>query len=107
MRSRNRTIDEDHQQGQRPPIAALACGVLGAASGVMLYWLIVPGLLLGAAAIFLGWRERRANDAARGNIAITLGIVAILLVPATHAIADTAEQWGRDCALDPAMDPNC
>jgi hypothetical protein len=40
-------------------------------------------------------------------VALTLGIVAVLLVPAIISIADAAEDWGRDCALHPASDPNC
>ena len=38
---------------------------------------------------------------------IALGIAAILLAPSVLVIADQAESWGRDCALDPTHDPNC
>ena len=37
---------------------ALACGVLGAIAAIWVYWLILPGLVLGVVAIVLGWRGR-------------------------------------------------
>jgi len=86
---------------------ALACGAVGVVAAVWLYWLIVPGLVLGAIAVVLGWLTRRTVGSERGSVAIALGIVAILLVPSVLAVADSAEDWGRDCALDPAHDPNC
>src|SRR5688572_28414826 len=89
------------------PIAALACGVLGFAAGIVMYWLVVPGAILGLAAIVLGWRARQRGQKELGSVAMTLGIVALLLVPATNMIADGAEDWGRDCALQPEADPNC
>lgn len=88
-------------------IAGLACGVLGVFAAVWIYWLVVPGVVLGVSAIALGWKARRRNDRERGNVAIALGIVAVLLVPATLVVAEDAEQWGRDCAMDPTHDPNC
>ena len=86
---------------------ALACGVLGVVLAVWAYWLILPGLILGAVAVVLGWRTRRKESSERGAVAMALGIVAILLVPSVMAVADGAEDWGRDCALDPTHDPNC
>lgn len=86
---------------------ALACGVLGVVAAVWIYWLILPGVILGAVAVVLGWRTRRKEDSERSSVAIALGIVAILLVPSVLAVADGAEDWGRDCALDPTHDPNC
>jgi hypothetical protein len=88
------------------PTAALVCGVLGLLGAVVTYWLVVPGLLLGLAAIALGWRARR-DHRELANVAITLGVVAMLLVPAVIQVADGAEEWGRDCALHPESDPNC
>src|SRR5688500_13026982 len=87
------------------PYAALACGALGLASAVIMYWLIVPGVVLGAAAIGLWWRARRRGQLELGSVAITLGVVSILLVPAIISNADAAEEWGRDCALHPEDDP--
>ena len=86
---------------------AVACGVLGVLAALWVYWLILPGVILGAVAVVLGWRTRRNGGSELGSVAMTLGIVAILLVPSVLVIADQAEDWGRDCALDPTHDPNC
>lgn len=86
---------------------ALVCGVLGVVAAVWVSWLILPGVILGAVAVVLGWRSRRKEGSERGSVAMALGIVAILLVPSVLAVADGAEDWGRDCALDPTHDPNC
>jgi drug/metabolite transporter (DMT)-like permease len=86
---------------------ALACGVLGVLAAVWAYWLVLPGVILGAVAVVLGWRTRRNEGDQRGSVAIALGIVAIFLVPSVLLIANDAEDWGRDCALDPSSDPNC
>ena len=86
---------------------AFACGVLGVVAAVWVYWLVLPGVILGAVAVVLGWRTRRKEGSERGSVAMALGIVAIFLVPSVLAVADSAEDWGRDCALDPTHDPNC
>ena len=49
----------------------------------------------------------RVTNRELGSVAITLGIVAMLLVPATLSIDSAAEDWGPDCALHPESDPNC
>jgi len=89
------------------PRAALVCGVLAVAGSVVTYWLVLPGVILGLAAIGLGWRARGRNHREAGSVAMTLGVVALLLVPAINSVADDAEEWGRDCALHPSADPNC
>ena len=76
-------------------------------AAVWAYWMVLPGLVLGAIAVVLGWRSRRNGKLEGGSVAIALGIAAILLVPSVLFIADEAEGWGRDCALNPAHDPNC
>ncbi len=86
---------------------ALACGVLGVLAAVWAYWMILPGVILGAVAVVLGWRIRRKEGNQRGSVAMALGIVAILLVPSVLVLTNQAENWGRDCALDPTDDPNC
>ena len=86
---------------------ALACGVLGVLAAVWAYWMIVPGVILGAVAVALGLRIRREEGDRRGSVAVALGIVAILLVPSVLAVANDAENWGRDCAADPTHDSNC
>ena len=88
------------------PRAAVACGVLAVLGAVVTYWLVVPGLLFGLAAIVLGWRARHEH-VQLGSVAMTLGVVAMLLVPAVIQVANEAEDWGRDCALHPESDSNC
>ena len=95
------------QIGSKREWIAVACGGLGVVGAVWAYWLILPGLVLGAVAIALGWRARRNGPSERGSVAMALGIVAIFLVPSTLFLADSAEDWGRDCAVDPTSDPNC
>jgi hypothetical protein len=86
---------------------ALTCGVLGVLAAVWAYWMVLPGVILGAVAVVLGWRIRRNEGNQRGSVALALGIVAILLVPSVIAVTDGAEEWGRDCVLDRHPDPNC
>lgn len=86
---------------------AVACGIVGVVAAVWAYWMILPGLILGAVAVVLGWRNRGNGNQEGGSVAIALGIAAILLVPSVLVIVDDAESWGRNCALDPTSDPNC
>ena len=88
-------------------LVALACGILAMMAAVWAYWMILPGVVLGAIAVVLGWWSRRDGNPEGGSVAIALGIAAILLVPSVLFIADEAESWGRDCALNPTHDPNC
>jgi predicted MFS family arabinose efflux permease len=87
--------------------AGIVCGVLGFAVTNVMYWLVVPGLVLGLAAAVLGWMARRRGHREIAAVAITLGVVTMLLVPSFISNANSAEDWGRDCALDPEHDPNC
>ena len=91
----------------RAAVAAMAAGVLGVLTAFILYWLVLPGVILGLVAVVLGARSRRTARSEIATVAMTLGLVAILAVPAFLATADSAENWGRDCALDPSHDPNC
>jgi hypothetical protein len=84
----------------------LACGVLGTLSAVWAYWLVLPGLVLGLAAVALGWRSRDGARARLATVALTLGIVSVLLVPSVLFVADEAEDFGRDCGRDPSGE-NC
>ena len=88
------------------PSLAVGCGALAVAGAVFTYWLVVPGLLLGLAAIVLGLLSRRAGEHAYGAAAISLGLVALFLVPSVLYVVDEAESWGRDCALQRAK-PDC
>jgi hypothetical protein len=81
-------------------------GALGAIAAVWAYWLVLPGIILGISAIALGVLGRRRDPSDAGSLAIALGVVAVLLVPSVLLIVDDAEEWGRNCALNPA-DPNC
>jgi hypothetical protein len=86
---------------------AVGFGVVGVLAAVFTYWLVVPGVVLGLVAVLLGWRARRDGVSEAGSVAIALGIVAILLVPSVLVVVGDAEDWARDCALDPTHDPNC
>ncbi len=98
---------EDADASSAAPKLAFVCGVLGVIAAVWVYWMVVPGLILGAVAAAQGWRDHRRGHHERGSVAIALGVVAILLVPSVLLTVDAAEDWARDCALDPDHDPNC
>lgn len=98
---------EETDASTAAPKLAFVCGVLGVIAAVWVYWLIVPGVILGAVAVAQGWRDRRRGHRERGSVAIALGVVAVLLVPSVLLTVDAAEDWARDCALDPDHDPNC
>jgi hypothetical protein len=91
----------------RTSTGALAAGVLGLGSSFFMYWMVLPGALLGLVAIVLGIKAFRTGGSAPAAVTITLGVVGLLVIPAFLAVADGAEEWGRDCALDPLHDPNC
>ena len=50
---------------------ALACGVLGVLAALWVYWMILPGLILGAVAVVLGWRSRHNGVSELGSVAMT------------------------------------
>ena len=85
---------------RRQPTIALVCGVLGVFAATYMYWLVVPGVILGLAAIVLGWRVRREGASEGGSVALALGIVAILLVPSVLFVVETESDYARDCALN-------
>lgn len=84
----------------------VVCGVLGAVAAVWAYWMVVPGLVFGIAAIVLGVRAHLRSSGAAGSVAIALGVAALLLVPSVLFVVDGAEDWGRECTLNPA-NPDC
>jgi hypothetical protein len=88
------------------PGLALGCAVLAVVTAVWLYWLVIPGALFGAAAVALGVHLRRRGGRTFGAAAISLGITALFLVPSMLYVTGEAEDWGRDCALDPT-NPDC
>jgi hypothetical protein len=81
---------------------ALGCGVLGVVVALWIYWLVIPGVVLGVAAVVLGVRARRRDAGEMATVALTLGVVALLLVPSVLFIANESEDFGRDCAIDPS-----
>jgi hypothetical protein len=85
---------------------AAASGALGIGAAVWAYWLVVPCLVFGIIAVVLGaWSHRRGAREA-GTVAVALGIAAVLLVPSVRFVVAEAEDWGRDCALNPT-NPDC
>lgn len=99
------TATSDHTKARGSAIA-VACGTLGVITAVWVFWMIVPGVIFGIAAIVLGARARRRGDREMGSVAVALGIAAVLLVPSVILVASDAENWGRDCALNPT-NPDC
>ena len=88
------------------PGFALGCAVLAVATAVWMYWLVIPGALLGAAAVALGVRLHRSGGRTLGAATISLGVAALFLVPSLLYVTGEAEDWGRDCALNPT-NPDC
>ena len=93
-------------------VVALASAVLGLAALIAAYWLVVPSVVLGGAAVGMGLvARRRAGRGARAReiatVALTLGAVAVLFTPVTLMHTGDAERWGRDCAIHPDRDENC
>jgi hypothetical protein len=91
---------------------ALVSGVLGVAAVIVIYWLVLPAVVLGLIAVILGVIARRraafgagAHDIA--TVAVCLGAVAMLFTPVVLMQTSAAEDWGRDCALHPEHDENC
>lgn len=86
--------------------AGVVLGALGVFAAVWAFWMVVPGIVFGIAAVALGIRARRRSAPEAGSVAIALGIAALLLVPSVLFMIDGAEDWGRDCALNPT-NPDC
>ena len=95
----------DDKRDTRAMIGVI-CGALGIAAAVWAYWLLLPGVVLGCAALALGVWSRRHGVREAGSVAVALGIVAVLLVPSVLVVVSGAENWGRDCALHPS-NPDC
>lgn len=91
---------------------ALFSAVLGVAAVVYAYWLVVPAVVLGGAAVALGVAARRGGTLeGRGRdiatVAICLGAVAVLFTPVVLWHVKGGEDWGRHCALEGERDPHC
>lgn len=107
MPSTGATIDTSvaGKGGEWPTIGA-TLGALGILAAVWAYWLVLPGAVFGLAAIGFGVAARRRTSGAAGHVAIALGVVAVLLVPSVLFVVDGAEDWGRECTLNPS-NPDC
>lgn len=97
------------QQRDRLPIIALACGALAAIAAFLIFWMVFISVGLGIAAVVLGMRirGREAGDAKGRELAtaaIALGLVGILGTGGAWLITEWAEDYGRDCALNPSPD---
>ena len=88
------------------PMVGMVLGALGILAAVWAYWMIVPGIVFGIAAIVLGVGARRRASSEAGSVAIALGIAALVLVPSVLFMVDGAEDWGRECTLNPS-NPDC
>jgi len=90
---------------------ALVSAVLGVVAVIVVYWLILPAVVLGLIAVILGVIARRRAAGARARdmatVALCLGVVSILFTPVVLMQTSGAEDWGRDCALHPEQDENC
>ena len=89
------------------PRTGVILGGLAVVGATLTYWLVVPGVGFGIAAIWIGVRNRKQGMKEVGAVAIALGVVALYLVPMTLFVAGEAEDWGRSCALNPSMDEHC
>lgn len=92
--------------GNRAASVGLACAVLAIFAIVVMYWLWLPSIILGAVGIALGIKGRRdagggASARELAAAAIALGIAAILLTPGVNMIAKGESDYGRKCALNP------
>jgi hypothetical protein len=83
-------------------IVGLTCAILAVVAAVWMYWVVVPGLILGVAAVVIGVVERRKGPSEIASVTLALGLTAVLLVPSVLFIADEAESYGQDCAVDPS-----
>ncbi len=108
----NAEADHSARGGDSLALWALGTAVLGVAAVIVAYWLILPAVVLGLIAVILGViARRRAAPGARAHdiatVAVCLGAVAMLFTPVVLMQTSAAEDWGRDCALDPERDENC
>ncbi len=103
-------------QSDRLPIIALVCGGLAVIAAFIAFWMVFISVGLGIAAIVLGVRirGRYTGDVGRdsrdvkarelASAAIALGIVGILGTGGSFLVSQGAEEYGRDCALNPSPD---
>src|SRR5688500_390126 len=86
---------------------ALGLAALAVLAAGVAFWLIVPSILLGVAAVVLGALARRAEPTAGrardiALVAMCLGAVAVVATPWAVLVATGAEDHGALCERDPA-----
>jgi len=98
-------------RSDRFALGGVVCAVLGVVAVALVYWLVLPAIVLGAGGVVLGVlavrRGALSTTRDRAIVAICLGAVAIVFTPVVVRAEKAGEEWGRDCALDPGHDPNC
>jgi hypothetical protein len=100
------------EAGREAAVVALATSLLGLAALVVMYWLVLPAVVLGLIGMALGVRAyRRASTTGIwrdvATVAVCCAVFAIVFTPVTLMQVKSGEDWGRDCALHPEQDPNC
>lgn len=108
MDTENESRPDDNSQSPLP-VVALACGALAVLLAIAMFWLIIPSILLGGAAIVLAVRVRQnAGSSVRSRelsaAGMALGLAGMLYVPGGWIISEGAEDYGRDCAIAPSSD---
>ena len=89
--------------------ASFVCAACALAALGVLYWMWIPSIILGAAAIGLGVVARPRTSGSRRDLvvaSIAVGAVALLFTPVLNIAADDGFEWGQHCAAQPS-DPNC
>jgi hypothetical protein len=99
-------VDIAEEGATRAASVGLACAVLAIFAIVIMYWLWLPSIILGAVGVALGIKGRKSAGAGASGrelaaAAIALGIAAILLTPGVNMIAEGEADYGRKCALNP------
>ena len=97
----------DSQRAETIGKLSLGAGVLAVLAMGVAFWVIIPSVLLGLAAVVLGVMARRAqSNAGRARdaalVAICLGAVAIIGTPWAVLIAMGSEDHGALCEREPS-----
>ncbi|GJM36860.1 MAG: hypothetical protein DHS20C19_02270 [Acidimicrobiales bacterium] len=99
-------VTETQSTAGTQPTVAITCGVLGVLGAVWAFWLVLPAVIFGLAAVVLGVRVRRRGDREAGSVAVTLGVVALLVLPSVFFVVDSESDYVRNCTLNPT-DSDC
>jgi len=110
--SMNTEPDRSARSGDSLALWALVSAALGLVAVIVAYWMVLPAVVLGLVAVIVGViARRRAALGARARdiatVAVCLGDVAMSFTPVLLVQTSGAEQYGRDCALNPGQDEYC